>query len=234
MKSVDNSKLALSFSRLNLYAWCPAQFRFQVVIGLKQPPAPAMERGNELHKTLERFVKAEGKVASKLPKELIHLKPELTSYRKLNPTTEAQYAFDDKWNVTGYFDKNVSWRMKVDLRHEPAKGVVRLTDYKSGKVKPEEHREQLELYILTELLVRPAPTRIEAAMFYVDHMDEPQVLIVHEKPNAKLVARYKKTWEAKAKRIRSDTVLTPTPSEFKCGNCFFSSKRNGPCKAAVA
>jgi hypothetical protein len=234
MKAIDNKELALSFSRLQMYDWCPQQFRYKVLIGMKEPPAPAMERGNEIHKMLERFVVAKGKVSGKLPKEFEHLKPELTSYRKQNPSAEAQYAFTRDWKLTGYFDKNVAWRMKIDLRTEPEEGVVRLTDYKSGKVKPEEHREQLELYILTEMLVNGFPKRMEAAMFYIDHLDEPQVLIVHENPTQKDLARYKKQWEAKANRIRRDTKLIPTPSEFKCGRCHFSSKKGGPCKAAAA
>lgn len=254
---------AVSYSRLQGYEWCPQTLRYKVSMGLKEPGSEAMERGNDSHKIFERVIKAPGKALAKLPKEYAHMAPELREIRKhgVGIEAEAQFAYDHDWKTVPYFDARVWWRMKIDLRYireEDGGFVVRLLDYKTGKVKPEEHTEQLQLYALVELLrtvnddtavVVPAPKkgakkivkvppvfpdRIETAVWYADHELEPRVLTVYESPDEKTLAQLKKFWAAKANRLTSDTQLAPTPSAFKCGRCHFSKwNHDGPCQAAA-
>lgn len=245
---------AVSYSRLQTYAWCPQQLRYSVIMGIKEPPSEAMERGNDTHKMLERVVLAPGKKLARLPAEYAHLAPELTKIRRhAGVECEAQFAYDASWQPVEYFGKTVAWRMKIDLRYllnddNNDSGGVRLLDYKTGKVKPEEHTEQLELYALVELLrapvqvvtkrgkraeVRQFPSRVETAVWYVDHEPEPRILTVYEAPDEKTLARLKKTWDAKARPLVTDTQLTPTPSPGKCGRCFHSKWNHGTCQAAA-
>jgi hypothetical protein len=125
--------------------------------------------------------------------------------------------------------------MKIDLRHSPAPNTIRLTDYKTGKLRPEKDEEQLQLYVLTELLTaHQLPRTIETALWYVSHEELPRVIHVYEAPFNKLKTKLRKYWEGEATKVISDSRLAPTPDEFKCSRCFYSGKRGGPCKAAKA
>lgn len=229
---------AASYSRLSMYDWCPQQVRFSVVMGLKQPSSPQMERGNVSHKTMERFLKQTGTAPPKLPKEYEHLKPVLSEIRKHgSPRVEEQFAYDAAWRPVPYFDKSVRWRMKVDLRYEHEEGCVRLVDFKTGKIKPEEHAEQIDLYVLVELLQakRAAfPGRVETAVYYIDHEPDMRVMKVYDGPDAGTLKQLKAYWERRAKPLLTDTQLKPTPSEGKCGWCAYSRHKGGPCQAAAA
>lgn len=232
----QNTITAVSYSRISTWRWCPAQLRFGTIMGIKQPATPAMDEGNRVHKLLETYVGHRGKVPPKLNPGFKPLQPELLKIRKdAGRRVEGQYAFNAKWDQCEYFAPEVRWRMKIDLRYSPEKGVIRLMDYKTGKVKPERDEEQLELYVLTELLTAHQPTgTLETALWYTSHEEEPRVMHVYEAPYDKLQKKLKKYWEGEARQVIEDTRLIATPDEYKCKFCFYSNKRGGPCKAAKA
>lgn len=51
----DEGRVRLSFSRVDSYGRCPAQFRFQYVDGLPGEPSPHLSFGTSIHAALERF-----------------------------------------------------------------------------------------------------------------------------------------------------------------------------------
>jgi putative RecB family exonuclease len=53
----DDGRIRLSFSRVDTYGRCPAQFRYAYVDGLPTEPSPHLSFGTSLHAALERFYK---------------------------------------------------------------------------------------------------------------------------------------------------------------------------------
>jgi putative RecB family exonuclease len=51
----EEGRVRLSFSRVDSYGRCPAQFRFQYVDGLPGEPSPHLSFGTSIHAALERF-----------------------------------------------------------------------------------------------------------------------------------------------------------------------------------
>jgi putative RecB family exonuclease len=51
----EHGRVRLSFSRVDTYGTCPAQFRFRYVDGLPGEPSPHLSFGSSIHAALERF-----------------------------------------------------------------------------------------------------------------------------------------------------------------------------------
>jgi RecB family exonuclease len=60
-----------SFTRYNTYSQCPAKAKFKFIDKLKEPDSPQMQRGTDIHKLAENYVKGE---IVRLPKELVLFK----------------------------------------------------------------------------------------------------------------------------------------------------------------
>ena len=60
-----------SYSRLSCFEKCPKQAEFKFVKRIKEPGSPAMDRGKDMHKLCEEYIRGH---FDEIPKELKTLK----------------------------------------------------------------------------------------------------------------------------------------------------------------
>ena len=137
-----------SYSRYAQYDKCPAAAKYKFIDKLPEPPAPAMERGNVIHKLAENYT--QGKIR-KFPPELTAFKEQFTELKKSKPQLEQTWAFKVDWNETVWNDWQGCWlRVKTDASCLDGTTLY-VIDHKTGKFR-DGYDAQLSLYAATGML----------------------------------------------------------------------------------
>lgn len=197
-----------------------------------------MERGADIHNKAEDYLK--GKL-TKLPVELKlfeGLFKELKKqYKKKisGMTVEDTWALTKDWAQTTWNDWTGCWiRIKLDCAHHLDDEHLIISDWKTGKFRPElneEYMEQLELYALGALILHPHVKVVEPRLVYLDEgktypSGSGGETITYDRSD---INELKKTWEKRVKPMMNDTRFAPRPND-KCKWCHFSASKGGPCK----
>lgn len=232
--------IAWSYSRYALHKECPLHFKMKHLdkhpLGVVQRNE-AMARGDDIHKLLEAYVlkrldeqkPPRLKVQNVVPWDGKRMIPTLNQIMEMRPSVESEFAFTRKWERCGWFDKETWVRVKVDIGYYP-KPLENITlDYKSGKMKPEEHTEQLDLYALQRMLIEPDLTRVTTGPWYVDHEQQPRLMAVFEGGAKRHAKRLKDYWERVIGPLQRDKKFEATPSPRACRFCPFGKSKGGPC-----
>lgn len=226
---------AWSPSRIRDHDQCPRKARYKHVERRKEPGNAATQRGDEIHKSIESYIKGIGKklhpeVKGKRVKKLIN---ELRQgYKDKRVRVELELAFNRKWEMVEWFSKEAYVRIKIDAVRLSTDGkTIELIDWKTGRLhtveeKPE-YREQLDLYSVGGLLAFPQAEAAMPSLVFVDH-DETVTVDVANLVRKNLVLR-QKWWDKRAKPIMTDTMFQTKPGKH-CGYCFFSANKGGPCE----
>lgn len=228
-----------SFSRYSDYRRCPLAAKLKHLDKIPEPKNAAMDRGAQIHNLAEDYLK--GKVA-KLAPELQAFAKEFKQLRdlykrRLQPmAVEDTWAFTAAWDQTRWDDWVGCWvRIKLDCAHQVDGDVMVITDWKTGKFRPELHEEyleQLELYALGALLTYP---HIQAAAPFLAYTDEGKVcperaqLYVRDD-----VDRLKALWSKRVGPMFKDRTFAPRPND-KCKWCWYGQAKKaaggpGLCK----
>lgn len=232
-----------SFSRYSTYKQCPLKLKLSAIDKISEPTNEAMQRGVNIHKMAEDYIKG---TLSRLPPELKLFKDEFSKLRKLYKKTpddivvEDNWAFTKNWAQTTWNNWALCWvRIKLDAAHYEENDVLVVTDWKSGKFRPEsneEYLEQLELYALGAFLlddnlqkVKPRLAYTDEGRIYPNGSDEPELVYTR-----KDIPRLKKLWEKRTKPMLSDTTFAPRPND-KCRWCWYGQSKKavggpGVCK----
>ena len=215
---------AWSYSRWSHYKGCPRQAKYRHVEQRPEPPVgPAATRGGEIHDIAEAYLKA--KRRPKMPTDLETFTDEFLELRKLRATAEGQWAFTKSWaKSTGWFDRNVWVRVKIDAYAVTGPHSARVIDYKTGKMK-DEHDNQLSLYALASFVRDPKLDNISAELWYLDH----GVLVDMVYDRAVYYEPLRANWAKKTKAMLADRQFVPTPGPA-CYFCPWSAKKGGPCE----
>lgn len=209
-----------SFSRYKDYETCPARAKYKHIDKLKEPSAPAMERGMNIHKLAEDYTKG---IIKKLPLELKLFKDQFEELRNSHPMVEESWSFTSDWTQTRWDDwANCAVRLKVDAACLD-EDTLYVIDHKTGKQR-EDHLEQLSLYALGGILVHPHVKHIHTQLWYLDSGESQD-----EKFVSKDLERLKKDWGQKTKAMLNDTTFAPKPGN-QCRWCAFSKAKGGPCR----
>lgn len=239
---------AWSFSRWKTYDQCPLKCKLENIDKIKEPidPNGPMERGNQIHKLAEAFIKGEG---SELPDELGYFPNFFVKMRNLyakqraNIAVEDTWAFRKDWTITTWNDWAECWlRVKLDCAWLD-KTTLNVIDHKTGKYSPQynlqEYVLQVELYALSALIVHAAvgpKLRVIPRLHFLDHE------IIYPEPGSKEekvytpadLPRLKKEWEARTRPMLNDKTFAPKPNSM-CRFCWHGQdgkKKGGPgiCK----
>jgi CRISPR/Cas system-associated exonuclease Cas4 (RecB family) len=239
----SSAPLAWSYSRLSIYRECAKKFYYKFIEKLEEPQSPAMARGQEMHELFEHYSRG-GAVEFQ---EAIHTAclPWLEPVRAFKPIIEEGFAFRRDWTPTEYFARDVACRVKMDLFYvledAPKKSEHKyvgpfpqaiVIDYKTGKIKPEEHEEQLKLYARAAYAQRQGIKSVHTGVWYVDHEKTPRFMALF-KDRTKDVPQLTRYWDGQTKKMLADRTFKATPSS-RCSWCPFSYKKGGPCKQAAA
>lgn len=229
---------AWSFSTFSQYCQCPAKVKYSKILKLAEPTNPAMERGNQIHKLAEKYIK--GEIGARVPVELKAFAAEFKDLRKKfekisqSMVIEDSWAMTKAWEETAWNDWNGCWlRLKLDCAYHADDTTLRIRDWKTGKFraeKNEEYVQQCELYALVALILHDHIERVIPDLVYLDVPctypaagAEPLVYTRADIP------KLKKTWEKRVKAMMSDTLFAPKPNNL-CGWCHYRKDNGGPCQ----
>jgi RecB family exonuclease len=233
-----------SYSRYNTYKQCPFKAKLSYIDKIPVQKNPALDRGAAIHELAEKFLKGE---LPKLPKELQLFADDFKTIKKLREKHPHRVVIEDTWALRSDWSETVwnDWagcwvRIKLDVAHivmENELPVAIVTDYKTGKFRPDNHDdyiEQLDLYALGALLkwrdliprgltVRPRLVYLDVGVIYPRFETEAKI---YSGADLKLL---QKAWEKKVEPMMNDTEFAPRPSNL-CRWCDYSASRGGPCK----
>lgn len=209
-----------SYSRYALYEECPAKAKYKFIDKLPEPPAPAMERGNVIHKLAEDFTT--GKI-KKLPPELKLFSDQFTELKKSKPQVEQTWAFTSEWKQTLWNDwKGCKVRIKTDAACVDG-DTLYIIDHKTGKLR-DGYDTQLSLYATGGFLVHPTVKKISTQMWFLDSGD-----VVEKDYVAAEGPKLLKEWDKRVVPMLNDTRFAPKPGNA-CRWCPYSKSKGGPCK----
>lgn len=212
---------AISYSGMSKYRKCPLLWHDAYILGNREPPHPAAERGTKLHAKLEDyFNRKEYPVADKV---LAPWEPYMRLLRESFGTViaEQELAVDSNWNAVPFDSSDAYFRGKTDLTIINNWGV-HIKDWKSGKIYPT-HKDQGKAYMA--LNQEPGPISVEFA-----YLDIPCHTEKWEYTNDDAL-RHREELTNIIEVIRMDETWDPTPGD-ECRWCKKSWRNGGDCKAA--
>lgn len=217
-----------SYTRFSTYKSCPMKYNMNIHRKEFGFPAPvygrAAERGVEIHKKAEEFVK--GNIKG-MPKELSKFNVEFNALKKQNAITEEDWWFDRDWNRIPHLDWNNVWLMVKADAHVLIDDILVLVDYKTGRFYPS-HSKQAELYGVAGACIYDTVEAVEAEFWYLDHARNE--IFEFEMDN---LYSLKDMWSTVAHEMETRKSFEPTPSEEACKWCDFHYQKGGPCDAGI-
>lgn len=223
--------LPMSFSRLKAYEQCAFKAYHENVLKNRAPQSQYAARGDLIHKQAENFVngvQTEPKKNRVIPPSLANYADPLMAAARVSGTrAEMQFGVTAKWTPTEFFGRDVWGRGKWDLV-VLEEDNLRVIDHKTGKVYPET-TDQLRFYAAAAYAYSPKAPKVTAEAW---HLDMPAKTGLHtfELLPTELRA-VRRDFEARVKKMASDTKLLPTPNQY-CKNCHLSKSKDGPCPVA--
>lgn len=239
---------AWSFSRWKDHRECPRRAHWKhmlkksvLVEGAwyapdKAPKSPAMQRGGDIHKEGEDYLK--GKLRT-VPKSFKAFAAEMRALRAAGAASEAKWGLTAAWKPVDFFDWARCWlRVVLDARvwSEPL-SKARVIDFKTGKFYPDDNEDQMELYAVAAFAHFKEADEADVELWYLDQprgknslgngefITNPHVRTYRRKEEAKL----RKRWDGKVIPIMTDRRFVPTPGRH-CSWCDYSKRKGGECE----
>lgn len=233
-----NQLTSWSWSRYYDYKLCPLKAKLAHIDKIREPKNQAMARGGQLHDDIRDYIKGTTKTLkqwgfTKLVMGWIDVAKKAMKLKSLQPIVEEDWAFTKEWTQTQWNDwTGCVLRVKLDAGvFEDDGETLVITDWKSGKFRPEEVDfliEQLELQSLAALVLYPQVSQVKPRLAFVDQgivypPDSKPMLFTQTD-----VKKLKATWAKRTKPMLSDTTFAPRPND-KCRWCWYgqSKKRDG-------
>jgi len=228
-----------SYSRYSTYKQCPRKLKYQAIDKIKEPKNEHLERGIRIHDGCENYIKSK---SDELPEEANWIKEEIDAHREQykkiisGMVVEDNWSFKKDWSETHWRDWAGCWlRVKLDLAHHEDEKTLVITDWKTGKYRPDnqdDYKEQLQLYALAALLihehievVKPRLVYLDAQTIYPTPETTEEEILTFRKSD---IPDLKKVWEIRTKPMFNDTLFATNPS-YLCRWCHYrkSNKENG-------
>ena len=213
-----------SYSRLTTWETCPLKARFKFVDKIKTPGSPAANRGLELHKQSAEYLT---NPEMEFPIALHNVRSVLDKLRTPTVKAELQIAVTKEWTPTAWFAPDVYCRVIYDVL-DVSGGEAYVGDLKSGKIREEEHEDQLSLYAAAVLSTEQGVEEVTAAVFYSDHPLKKDVNPLSKTYKISELKGLRKSWDDRAGKMLADDIFAPKANPT-CRYCDYSKKRGGAC-----
>jgi hypothetical protein len=237
-----------SVSRYKDWKSCPLMAKFKHLDKLIQIDTKAQAGGTSMHELACEW--ATKKTGKGLPSKMVKIPDELAAFAeefeelrnsKLHVIAEADvdpfkmpgkavfarfaWGLTKQWKLCGFFDKGVTWcRMKVDTHTWNCESkTVRIIDYKSGRIYPDDHEDQANLYAIGAFKKYPEAEHVRVEFWYTDQQE-----VKPYQYTCAMLPRMQKAWESKVRPMLSDTRFMPRPGRH-CGWCSYGVSKGGPC-----
>lgn len=215
---------AWSWSAWSLYNMCPAKYKYEKIDKLKQPQAPAMKRGNDMHVGIANYLKG---TASVLPTEVLQHARVIQVIQEIqvfpDKVVEQQWGFTRQWEATAWFGDATWFRQVLDVGMLYEDLTAEAVDWKSGK-RYGSNADQMELQALSVMCKYKPAKYVETRLVYLDSGEE-EMAGYAATDRVTLQAK----WEKKIAPMFNDVMFAPRPND-KCKWCHFSRSNAGPCK----
>lgn len=230
---------AWSYSRYADYQQCPLRFKLKHIDRVPDPGSAAMQRGSDIHKEGENFLKAPTGRGKKVvvPESYRFFKDEMAQMRTLEPMVEQQWGFTREWMPTGWFSNDTWLRIICDVALLYDDNTADIIDFKTGR-KYATNEEQIELFSMGGFMKWPDVTHVTARLWYLDVPNGPNDGDFHPDSTANTTIREftrkdfdkaRAKWERKIQPMFNDRRFPPKPNE-KCKWCAYRKANGGPCK----
>ena len=230
---------AWSFSRLKDYESCP--YKLWLKVGEKRDQShmdmTAADRGTMVHDSAEHYVDGTGDFIKEMSRFRPYFEELKSKYEAGDVILEENWGFTVDWEQTGWWDKNVWCRMKLDNlitdEYNPSGDpvVVTPTDYKTGKKYGNEvsHNMQGQLYAVGTFLRFPTVEVANVEIQYLDHGLTTKGIYTREK-----AMKFLPMWNTRAKRMTEAEDFPPKPTKVTCMWCPFGPQHgDGSCEWGV-
>ncbi len=207
-----------SVSALDLFKKCPHAIFLKSVSKVKQERNSAADRGIKLHTAAEDYV--QGKT-NKLTAEFKGFRQNVedlrNKYKEGKVEIEGDWAFTTTWEPTGWYDKDVWGRIKLDVYEKQSATSAKIIDYKSGKKFGNElkHSFQLMVYAIGAFIRHPELDYVDASCWYMDQKDESLDKSFTRQKAMLFMPRF----EQQALKLTTCTDFPPRPSQNNCLYC---------------
>jgi hypothetical protein len=207
---------------------CSASFEPQLGVRVS-----AADRGEQIHDAIRDYISGKSDVWYEEMNAVVHILDKWREeYRNGTVRLEYELGLTDKWAATGFFDKDVWLRLKLDLVYFPRDaGEAVVIDWKSGKYKSADeikgsYDDALNLYSVGVLSLALS-SATNSFLVFTDYGE----IVSRPKGNLSLMdlRHWQWFWEKRAEPLMNDTIFATNPG-WHCRNCDFSNKRGGPCE----
>lgn len=222
---MSNGITAWSYSRYNDYVTCPLRFKLKYIDKLPVPGSPAMDRGSNIHKEGENFLKDPSK--KKVPVSYRNFTDEMRQLKKLDPMVEQQWGFTKDWTPTSWFGADTWLRIICDVAVVYEDNTADVIDFKTGR-KYDTNEEQVELFTTGIFMRHPEVQEVTTRLWYLDIDDSDENEVVREFTRSDF-ERIRAEWDKKVVKMFKDKKFAPTPSNHACRWCPFKKAEGGPC-----
>jgi len=217
---MGNGVKAWSFSALKLYEQCPLKYKLEKIDKVPVEKSAAMQRGIDIHKQAENFLKREEMLPAPALSKFGAL---FTELREMEPMVEQQWGFTDNWKPTGWFAKDTWLRVIPDVALIYPDNTSLIIDVKSGK-KWGDNIEQMDLFGTATFARYPEVREVDTRLWYMDSGEEEEASFPKKGQRQR-----KDEWEARVEPMFNDTTFAPKPNRF-CDWCPHQRAKGGPCK----
>ena len=197
-----------SYSQANCWLQCPRRAKLSYIDKVPQgPPSEALVRGSAIHKEAEDFLRGKGK---DVPASLFLFSKHLIGLRKRKVNVELMWAFNRKWEPVDPYGPDRWLKVILDVHYKTGKTHT-IGDWKTGKVRNEDHQKQLGLYALGAMILGAKVVHTE--LWYVDHGKT-----FKDTYEASEMGEMKAQWERIVNFMEADTIFAPKPNRL-CNWC---------------
>lgn len=220
-----------SYSAWSQAKRCQLAFYWKYIMGFKEEMKeipPAMQRGIDLHKAQEAYLKGE---TNKIPYDLRHFKKHLQQVRKLEPEVEQWWGVDKRWRPL----KWKSWLVaKLDFTLLPKKKndfTLFAQDLKTGR-EYDDHDLQGDVYAALGVAIYPETKWVETEFWYPDLGYSTQI----RRPASYYLKR-QDWWIDQGRKLltpKPANQYVPSPSFAACKYCALRADKGGFCVAYKA
>lgn len=149
-----------SWSAIECFEVCPAQFYHKYVLRIKEPPTPALEKGRKIHDVCEQMMHADTPSTNPLIESVRKAK----YGKKLH--TELRMGLTRDFKPCGFFEKGVWGRNAVDVLLTDYPVAINV-DWKTGKVRDKVDQLMLcALFIFTHF---PRIDKVRSFNLFIEH-----------------------------------------------------------------
>lgn len=237
---------AWSFSRYKDHRDCPRRAHWKHILKKpvlvdgawcapdQVPKSPAMQRGGDIHKEGENYLKGKTKA---VPAAFKAFAKEMRELRAAKAASEAKWGLTAAWKPIDFFDWARCWlRVVLDARATAGR-KARVIDFKTGKVYPDDNEDQMELYAIAAFAYFGDADEVDVELWYLDQPRGKLNLGAGQTIENPHVATYtrkeaeaaRRRWDKKVMPIMTDRRFVPKPGRG-CAWCEYSKRKGGECQ----